>query len=310
MLWRRASLWSTVSCPAPLPGEFHAKIGEFAHVAAMPPQRMQTAVMPQAACVSIDSGEHLNLALPEQKGLAMPIQNITELFSLDGRAFITEAYRNLLQREPDPNGMAYYLGRLSMGYGKVRIIVQLAKSAECRPHEQIHGLKRLIQEYNNTNHWLRGWFSRHTRMHMALQSSVTALASIEQRMEGIHHAINTQSQQMETLARRHTESLCGIESLVQQTMGDRIAKNERPRLSDETVRQCFRKILGREPESNDVINEHAQQGTTEALCQMLMNSKEFMSRISENLNGNIERLDLEKRWMLSMLVSELTTREM
>ncbi|MEY2334619.1 DUF4214 domain-containing protein [Acidithiobacillus ferrianus] len=303
MLWRRPSLWSAVSCPAPLPRGFHARMGELAHAATVSPQSVQ------AACISTGSGEHLNLALPEQKGLAMPIQNITELFSLDGRAFITEAYRNLLQREPDLNGMAYYLGRLSMGYGKARVIVQLAKSTECRPHEQIHGLKRLIQEHNNASHWLWGWFGRHTRMHMALQSSVTALARIEQRMEGVHHAINAQSQQMETLARQHTESLCDIKSLMQQTIGGRAAKNEQPRLPTETVRQVFREILGREPESSDVVDEHAQLGTIEALCQVLMNSKEFMSRESENINENIKKLDLEKKWMLSVLVSELIMRE-
>jgi hypothetical protein len=88
-------------------------------------------------------------------------------------------------------------------------------------------------------------------------------------------------------------------------MGNRAAKNEQLRLPDETVRQCFRKILGREPESGAVIDEHAQLGTIEALCQALMNSKEFMSRTFDNLNGNIERLDLEKKWMLSLLVSEL-----
>ena len=213
----------------------------------------------------------------------MPIQNITELFSLDGRAFVTEAYRNLLQREPDPNGMAYYLGRLSMGYGKARVIVQLAKSAECRPHEQIHGLKRLIQEHNNASHWLWGWFGRHTRMHMALQSSVTALARIEQRVEGVHHAINAQSQkmekQMENLVRQHTESLCDIKSLMQQTMGNLAAENEQPRLPDETVRQVFREVLGREPENDDIIHHHAKLGTSEALREGLLNSEEFRARL-------------------------------
>ncbi len=283
MLWRRASLWSAVSSPVPLPGEFHAQIGEFSHMATASPESVQTATstadIPQAACVSADRVPHLNLALPEQKGLAMPIQNITELFSLDGRAFVTEAYRNLLQREPDPNGMAYYLGRLSMGYGKTRVIVQLAKSDECRPHEQIYGLKRLIQEHNNASHWLWGWFGRHARMHMAMQSSVTALTRIEQGMAEIHHAINAQSQQTQILVRRQTESLCGIESLVQQTMGDQVAKNEQPRLPAETVRQVFREVLGREPENDDVIHHHAKMGTSEVLREALLNSGEFRARM-------------------------------
>lgn len=140
---------------------------------------------------------------------------------------------------------------------------------------------------------------------MTLQCSVWALNSIEQRVEGIHHAINAQSQQMETLVRWHAESMSCIESLVQQTMGGRLAKSEWLRLPDETVRQCYREILGREPENQDVIDEHSQLGTIEALRRALMNSEEFSSRLSENLNWNIKRLDLEKKWMLSVLASEL-----
>ena len=278
MLWRMASHWATIPSPAPWLGGLHAPVGEFAPMAAAPQAASTTSVVSVVDSALVGDAELLDLDLPEQEGLTMPIQNITELFSLDGRAFITEAYRNLLQREPDLNGMAYYLGRLSMGYGKARVIVQLAKSAECRPHEQIHGLKRLIQEHNNTNHWLWGWFSRHTRMHMALQSSVTALARIEQRMAGIHHAINAQSQQMENLARQHAESLCGIESLVLQTMGDRAVENKQPRLPTETVRQVYREILGREPENDDVIHHHAKLGTSEALRESLLNSDEFSGR--------------------------------
>ena len=279
MLWRMGLRWATIQSPVPWLDGLHTPVGEFAPMAATPQAASTTSVVSVADSALVGDAEFFDPDLPEQEGLAMPIQNITELFSLDGRVFITEAYRNLLQREPDLNGMAYYLGRLSMGYGKVRVIVQLAKSAECRPHEQIHGLKRLIQEHNNANHWLWGWFGRQTRMHMALQSSVTALARIEQRMAGIHHAIDAQSQQMENLARQHAESLCGIESLVQQTVGDRAAENEQPRLPTETVRQVFREILGREPENDDVIHHHAKLGTSEVLREKLLTSEEFLARL-------------------------------
>ena len=213
----------------------------------------------------------------------MRIQNITELFSLEGCAFVTEAYRNLFQREPDAAGMAYYIGRLALGYGKPRVIVDLAQSAECCPHEQIHGLKQLIREYKITHHWLWSWFGRHTRTHMALQSSITALASIEQRMAAIHHAFNahidSQRQQMESLAHQHAESLKSIESLVHQTMGDRVAINEQPRLPTESVRQIFCEVLGREPENDEVIHHHAKMGTSEALREALLNSGEFRARL-------------------------------
>jgi len=89
---------------------------------------------------------------------AMPIQHIVELFALDGQDFITEAYRNLFGREPDPHGMAYYLGRLAMGYGKASVITDLAQSAESRPHREIIGLHKLIITERRANHWLWGRF--------------------------------------------------------------------------------------------------------------------------------------------------------
>lgn len=89
----------------------------------------------------------------------MSIQHITELFALDGREFVTEAYRNLLNREPDVHGMAYYLGRLAQGRGKAAVIAQLAKSPECKPHDEIKGLKRLIKDERHAKHWFWGSFA-------------------------------------------------------------------------------------------------------------------------------------------------------
>lgn len=97
----------------------------------------------------------------EQEQLPMPIQHITELFALDGPTFVTETYRNLLQREPDPHGLAYYLGRLSQGHSKASVIVQLALANESRDINEIKGLKNLLAEERRANHWLwKHWSSR------------------------------------------------------------------------------------------------------------------------------------------------------
>lgn len=132
----------------------------------------------------------------------MPIQHIHELFALDERAFVTEAYRNLLHREPDAHGLAYYLGRLAIGYSKTVVIVQLARSEECRPHDEIKGLKKLLADEQRGGHWFWGWFNRRSRIERALQSGLTALARIEQRLESLHGAILTQAQQLGGLAQQ------------------------------------------------------------------------------------------------------------
>jgi hypothetical protein len=71
----------------------------------------------------------------------MTIKNIEELFVHDGRDFVTEAYLNLLKREPDEHGLMYYLGRLAQGHSKSEVIAQLAQSPECCPHDDINGIK-------------------------------------------------------------------------------------------------------------------------------------------------------------------------
>lgn len=88
----------------------------------------------------------------------MSIQHITELFILDGQDFVTEVYRNLLDREPDEHGLAYYLGRMARGASKEAVIVQIAKSKECKPYNDISGLKQLISDERLANHWLLKYF--------------------------------------------------------------------------------------------------------------------------------------------------------
>lgn len=108
----------------------------------------------------------------------MAIQHITELFALDGREFVTEAYRNLLSREPDVQGMAYYLGRLAQGRGKDAVIAQLAKSPECKSLEQINGLKQLIEDRRRAQHWFWGRFTIRSRFESTLRSSLFSFERI------------------------------------------------------------------------------------------------------------------------------------
>ncbi|WMT47190.1 MAG: DUF4214 domain-containing protein [Acidithiobacillus caldus] len=203
----------------------------------------------------------------------MPIQNITELFALDGRDFVTQAYRNLLNREPDPHGMAYYLGRLSMGYGKAGVIAQLAKSPECRPHEEIKGLKKLVADERRASHWFFGLFGGRSRMERALHGGLAELSHIRQHLESLHGAVLAQAQQTGELVKQ----LAQWQAIaVAQTQN----ATEEPRLPAETVRQLYREILGREPENDEVIQTHAKLGTVEALREVLLNSEEFQSRIA------------------------------
>ena len=51
-----------------------------------------------------------------------------------GTPFVTILYRCFLHREPDPEGLKYYLGRLEQGVDRLTIIEQMLKSSETKVH--------------------------------------------------------------------------------------------------------------------------------------------------------------------------------
>lgn len=269
MLWRRPSKWRLQPAPL-LTHPFNMPQGSALFAAANPnpsaaPPRGETPNAPQPTANTKQPNPVFSQALPIMR-LAMPIQHITELFALDGHVFIAEVYRNLLKREPDEHGMAYYLGRLAQGHGKAAVIAQLAQSPECRPLDEIKGLKKLVADERRAQHWFWGRFGHRNRVERILQSGLLPVARIEHQLQALHEAILLQGQQIGDLA-------------TQVASHREIQLDEAPRLPAETVRQCYVDILGREPESEDVIKHHARSPSREALQEQLINSEEFQHKL-------------------------------
>ena len=201
----------------------------------------------------------------------MPIQHIYELFVLDGQAFVAESYRNLLNREPDEHGMAYYLGRLAAGFGKAEIIMQLAESKESRPHHEIIGLEKLIKAEKHMNHWLWGTFGRWRRQERLLREGIQGLACVTLRMGEMNSTLCFLPQRLDTLAER-------MELLQTSFISKQVPAV--PTLSADDVRAAFLEILGREPESDQIIAEHSNHESIEVLRQNILESEEFKSHIA------------------------------
>ncbi|MBI1450686.1 MULTISPECIES: DUF4214 domain-containing protein [Acinetobacter] len=60
--------------------------------------------------------------------------NIPKILQYWGTPFITILYRCLLNREPDSEGLKYYLNRLEQGVNRFNIIEQFLKSPEVQVH--------------------------------------------------------------------------------------------------------------------------------------------------------------------------------
>lgn len=124
----------------------------------------------------------------------MAIQHITEIFTLDGPDFIIAAYLNLLQREPDPHGLAYYLGRLDQGHSKTDVIFQLSQSKECRPHDEIEGLRKLISTERRAQHWLWQQIDRRARLERKQQAGISVLQTINKNLSTLNESTLDQKQ--------------------------------------------------------------------------------------------------------------------
>ncbi|MFA6144436.1 MAG: DUF4214 domain-containing protein [Sulfurimonas sp.] len=76
------------------------------------------------------------------------INTIEELLAFQGQKFIQMAYKSLLGREADPDGLNYYLKRMESGINKVGILMQLRESQESKSKiVNISGLEEAIRDY-------------------------------------------------------------------------------------------------------------------------------------------------------------------
>jgi FkbM family methyltransferase len=61
-----------------------------------------------------------------------PAGHVQELLALNGEVFVTGAYKTLLHRQPDADGLAHYLAELNAGVSKMAILARLRNSPEGR----------------------------------------------------------------------------------------------------------------------------------------------------------------------------------
>ena len=60
------------------------------------------------------------------------VTNYEGLVQFEGRQFVEIAYLTLLKRQPDIDGLSFYLGRIQDGVTKLQILHEIFFSAECR----------------------------------------------------------------------------------------------------------------------------------------------------------------------------------
>lgn len=107
--------------------------------------------------------ETINIQLmPVESNMLTSVpSSLDDLLACHDKQFIFYAYKILLGREPDPEGLNYYLGWVRKGYSKIQILSQLRLSAEGKTQaETLSGLDRAIRCYKRGQYPLIGWLFR------------------------------------------------------------------------------------------------------------------------------------------------------
>ena len=151
----------------------------------------------------------------EHKQIKMPLENecmlantfdnnisaaktIDELLSYHDKQFVSCSYLTLLGRKADPEGMSYYLGRLRAGYGKAKVITQLAESAEAKIiGTELAGLRELVLAQKKADHWFWGFFSRGRRIERQTNRLEYELGRFAQKVHHYHVESSSRFEQLE-----------------------------------------------------------------------------------------------------------------
>lgn len=88
------------------------------------------------------------MATPPDFGRQTVPCNLNELLVYEDSSFVVHAYQAILGRDPDPEGLQYYLSRLRKGTRKTELLAQMRSSAEGEAHgSNIVGLDALVARY-------------------------------------------------------------------------------------------------------------------------------------------------------------------
>ena len=178
-------------------------------------QKLEAQTTSNSPAFSVDNslGQLDKPRLKETKKLSiMPttISTLPELLACNDQQFVHCAYETLLRREPDPEGMAYYLGRLRTGFSKMTVVAQLRLSDEGKNYvPDLPDLDAAIKRHQKGRYPLIGWFFRQF-------SNMDGDSSSERRLRAIQNQIFLISEGNQQQFNKFETVLAGIHHLVAQ----------------------------------------------------------------------------------------------
>lgn len=118
-----------------------------------------------------------------------------EMMNLHDELFVEAAFRAVLGREVDANGLQYYVGRLRKGFSRISVVDQLVRSPEARTNwSKLSGLEPEIGRYRRAM-GLKGW-------RLALRDPELGRLPAHRRTRMIQNSLGAQRQLLEEALQR------------------------------------------------------------------------------------------------------------
>lgn len=144
-----------------------------------------------------DTSIESNIQLPTQ-AFIQSASTLDELLAYYDLQFVHYAFRTLLGRAPDPEGLSYYLGRIRSGISKIQILAQIRSSAEGMAHASIlPGLKKAIKLYKRGQYPLIGWLFRKINSSPSNHATERKQRSIENQLHSLSNETNLHFKKLE-----------------------------------------------------------------------------------------------------------------
>jgi FkbM family methyltransferase len=152
-----------------------------------------------------------------------PILHVQDLLKLNGERMVRASYATLLGREPDAAGLVHYSMRLQRGYGRTRILAEIANSEEARIKAvDLPGLKEILREHESTRSWWRRLMTMPSRHEHSLNR-------LEELLDAVRENAQQIEQRFDARLRRLEAAMLALQS------GGVLAPGEQAKLGGEVV---------------------------------------------------------------------------
>jgi FkbM family methyltransferase len=212
------------------PGENAQSFGSFEQVQPLPTFPALAEPTPSTATPTqsehpMPISDHSNQSTPVSIALTLP-----ELLARYDQDFVECAYRTLLGRAPDPEGLSYYLGRIRTGVPKMRTVLQLSESPEGKGYApKLSGLDNALVQFRRSERPIFGWFIRAVRQRKDTYSTEFRLRAFENQLWLLNNSATNRFDRLEnSLEALHQSLLQQSQSIVLDLGGipkDTVARN-------------------------------------------------------------------------------------